>query len=179
MKFVTSMLSMAIAACVLAGAGVSRAETHWASIGAGCVPTGQSQQTNIHFNSAGRTTFNASSVGEVILTCPITMPFTHGINTSLTVAYRDPDGTGAGARVLATLRRMDQQTGAVDTLAQFDSNTSSVTNFAVAAAGFGNCGPSPFAFDRFYYYVQINMTRSDLAMPVEIAAVALESVNFC
>lgn len=149
----------------------------WASVGAGCVPTGQTTKSDARFNTAGRTVFDAGKTGEIILTCPITAPIgPAGEGTVLQIAYRDPDGVNNGARIVAALRRMNKVTGAVATFAQFDSNSSVQTTYGGGGALVpGSCGfVSPFDHNNFYYYVQINMTRTSTSLPVELGAVALE-----
>jgi hypothetical protein len=171
------MLGVTSTAVLFAAPQAAMAEPGWSSVGAGCVPTGQTSATHVNFNSAGRTSFRDPNVGEIILTCPITHPLQIGGDAAaLTVAYRDPDGVGTTSRVVVALRRMNQQTGAVDTIASFDSNTSNATGFAVDGTVIGRCFSNSIDQNTFYYYVQINMTRNTSPAGVEIAAVAINPV---
>jgi hypothetical protein len=145
----------------------------WASVGAGCVPTGQTTQFDFHFNTAGRAKFNSSKIGEIILTCPITTDIR--VANYFSLSYVDPDGTNTRARVTATLRRVDRFTGAVSSIRGLDSNLSSRTTFGVVSTSVGTTGCGEYAFDhdRYYYYAQINMTRSTALHDVSFGGVHL------
>jgi hypothetical protein len=146
----------------------------WATVGAGCVPTGQTSQFDLHFQTAGRTNFNIARIGQIILTCPITARLA-AVN-GLRLLYADPDGTGTGARVVAALRKMHRLTGAVSTVASVDSNTFEQTAFGTAGANLNGCNNYIFDQDQYHYYVQINMTRNSALLPVSFGAVELASV---
>lgn len=148
----------------------------WATVGAGCVPIGQTTQSNTHFNTAGRTKFSAGKIGEITLTCPISAQL--GTPNGFSLTYVDPDGVNLGARVTATLRRMDRFSGAVSSVKGIDSNLSSRTTFGSSHVNIGNSGCGEYTFDhnRFYYYVAINMYRTSALQAVEFGGVAIETV---
>lgn len=177
----TSLLKAStIAALTLAAAASSApafaAGPIWATIGAGCVPAGQTTQSNIHFNTAGRTVFSAGKIGEIILTCAVSAQL--GTPNGLSLSYIDPDGVNLGARVTATLRRVDRFNGAVSSVKGIDSNLSSRTTFGSSHIKIGNSGCGEYTFDhnRFYYYVQINMYRTSALQGVSFGGVAIETV---
>ncbi len=86
---------------------------------------------------------------------------------ALVVGYKDPDGIGTGARVLATLKRLNRATLTENTVATFDSNkkasviqTEDVVQFTHA-----------FDFQKFEYYVEFNLYRTSAnVVPVAYSA---------
>ncbi|HMG47119.1 MAG TPA: hypothetical protein VK614_06635 [Allosphingosinicella sp.] len=164
---------------VPAGAQVST----WSVTGAGCVPTGQTISGIGTFNSAGDAKFPGTSVGEIILTCPV--PSSLRSATHLAVTYRDSDGAGNVVLLHAALRRKRLDVGGAQDVpgAVFDSNS-----FPVAIANvrrsvqFANaCNGNPFVFDhdRFTYYVQVNMIRRRPNAEVLLSSVDLTGTSFC
>lgn len=147
----------------------------WSSVGAGCVPTGQTSQLGVHFNTAGRTKFSAGKVGEIILTCPVTGDVMNA--NLLSLSYLDADGMGTAAQIVATLRRMDRSTGSVASIRTLDSNLDSSVSFGEISAKIDSAGCGHYAFDhnRYYYYVQVNMLRSSLSLDVSFGGVAIGS----
>ena len=74
----------------------------------------------------------------------------------LIVGYSDPAGTGRASGVRAMRRRVSRPTGAVSTLATFDSNNSAATTRVEGVAG---VTPVTFDFLSYEYFVQIELTR--------------------
>jgi hypothetical protein len=170
----TTLLSVALAGA----SSVACAQSSYAVIGAGCVPTGQTSNAAVSFNSAGDTGFAATKIGEIILTCPV--PSTLTAASSLAITFRDTDGSGGSARVLAVLRQKDLATGAVSDvgIARVDSNRSSaVAQYATAKANIANggCGNFTFDHDRMAYYVQVNITRTQTTAQPLLASVMLQT----
>jgi len=134
------------------------AGAYWATVGAGCVPAGQTIESGLHFNTAGKTKFNPGKAGEIILTCPITVNV-DGANV-FTLSYQDPDGANFDANVIATLRRLNRSTGAVSSVEAINSSMSTRTTYGIATKA---SGCQDFGFDtlNYDYYVQVNMTRKN------------------
>jgi len=156
----------------------------WSSVGAGCVPTGQTSARALTFNSAGDVSFAAGKTGEIIVTCPV--PAFIDSAVGMTVVYRDSDGAGTLVSVQANLRRKDLLTGqASDADAKFNSDGgpfSGGAGYAVAGVLIGNpCNGNLFHFDhnRYAYYVQINMKRSNTTQGAIFGSVKLGNDLIC
>jgi hypothetical protein len=156
----------------------------WSVAGAGCVPTGQTSAQALNFNSAADVSFALGKTGEIILTCPV--PDYIDSALSMTVVYRDSDAAGTLVTVQANLRKKDLLTGqASNAGALFNSNTgpaSGATGYAVAGTILGNpCNGSVFHFDhnRYAYYVQINMKRTNTAQGAIFGSVKLGQDLIC
>ncbi len=169
-----------LTAVLMTASPIAAAQSSYAIIGAGCVPTGQTSSAAVHFNSAGDTSFSSAKVGEIILTCPV--PQTLLVASRLDVIYRDTDGRTGAARVLATLRQKDLITAAASNvgIASVDSNQHdavAVTTYARMGANIASGGCGDFTFDhaRMAYYVQINITRLKLTEQAIFASVMLST----
>jgi hypothetical protein len=152
---------LAAAVAALPGAALAVPQESWTIAGAACVPTGQTSNDHLVFNSAGDAGFAAGTTGEIILTCPVfsTIELAH----ALTITYRDTDGSGAEAVIFAALRRKDLRTGAATTVGTtIDTNTGPVVeNYGTIGGILANCtSPHIFDFTNFAYYVQINIRRT-------------------
>ena len=171
----TTYVSLLASLCV---SPLFASEPTFSAIGAGCVPTGQTTDASVHFNSAGDTTFFSTDVGEIILTCPV--PATLLSASRIDMTYRDTDGAGVAARVVASLRRKNLSNAAVVDVAQarVDSNlkqaTSTYANMANNIA-VGGCGDYAFDHSNYAYYVQVNMTRTTTSQQAIFASVRLST----
>lgn len=76
---------------------------------------------------------------------------------ALVVGYKDPDGVGTAAQVIARLKRMNRATFAEATVATFDSNASAVVAATQDVATF----KQKFDFQNYEYYVEINLIRAN------------------
>lgn len=174
---IRSLIAAAVGILTSAASASAFAATTWATVGAGCVPTGQTSHAHLHFQTAGRTGFATGKVGEIVLTCPITAPLSAA--SRLYLYYIDSDGAGSGASVSAVLRRVDRASGAVTSVPlwnegltqQIASLTSNLQGPATTWSHisrpmgqfhFGGVSHS-FAFDGYFYYVQINMRRTSIS----------------
>lgn len=178
--------SIMVSALFFAGSIIdARAQVNtWSIAGAGCVPTGQTTAGSLIFNSAGDVSFAAGKTGEIIVTCPV--PDFIDSAVGMTVLYRDSDGAGTLVNVQANLRKKDLLTGqASNAGALFNSNSgpaSGATGYAVAGVLLGNpCNGSLFQFDhnRYAYYVQINMKRSNTTQGAIFGSVKLGNDLIC
>jgi hypothetical protein len=163
---------------------VSAQVNTWSIVGAGCVPTGQTSAGALTFNSAGDVSFATGKIGEIIVTCPV--PDFIDSAVGMTVVYRDSDGAGTLVNVQANLRKKDLLTGqASNAGAIFNSDSGPVSGtagYAVAGVLLGNpCNGNLFHFDhnRYAYYVQINMKRSNTAQGAIFGSVKLGNDLIC
>lgn len=132
---------------------------------------------------AGGVRFREGRTGNIALICPI-LDDLGGVGLrSLRLTYRDGDGKQGPSEVSAVIRRVRRSDGHVATLENGD-----VTSNAVAAP---NSGPTGFAthqsgspgnvlnhvidLENFYYFVQINLKRSDAGVPLAVMGVHLIS----
>lgn len=156
----------------------------WSIVGAGCVPTGQTTAGSLIFNSAGDVSFATGKTGEIIVTCPV--PDFIDSAVGMSVVYRDSDGADTLVNVQANLRKKDLSTGqASNAGAIFNSDrgpASGATGYAVAGVVLGNpCNGNLFHFDhnRYAYYVQINMKRSNTTQGAIFGSVKLGNELIC
>jgi hypothetical protein len=173
-----AMKATLLVAALMSASSIAAAQSSYAVVGAGCVPTGQTSSAAVHFNSAGDTGFAATKVGEIILTCPV--PQTLLTARSLEVIYRDTDGRAGGARVRASLRQKELITAVASNvgIASVDSNQHdavATTAYAGMSANIasGGCGDFTFDHDHMAYYVQVNITRSKATDQALFASVRL------
>jgi hypothetical protein len=182
---IRSIVAAAVGVFAAGGSATAIASTTWATVGAGCVPTGQTSHAHMQFQTAGRTGFASGKVGEIVLTCPITTPLSSA--SRLYLYYVDSDGASTGASVSALLRRVNRATGAVSNvplwneertqqIASLTSNhqgpASSWTRISRPLGEFQFGGPSHnFAFNDYFYYVQINMRRSSISQTASFGGI--------
>ena len=153
---------------------------------AACVQTGQTAAQSIVFNSAGEASFRDGASGEIILTCPVPSSLSHA--KTITVRYKDDGLLRAGTRVVFALRRksyvFNGVTGDRDSSAETISSVDSdlFASPIVSPQGYRDnqknltINNSDLTFDhrKFFYYIQINMTKpSNSAQPVTVAYVQL------
>lgn len=153
----------------------------WTMAGAGCVPTGQTTNAHLVFNSAGDAGFAAGAVGEIILTCPVVPTIQRA--QALAITYRDTDGSGTGATIIATLRRKSLINGSAATV-----GTATNTNTGPVVTGYAQIGSfltsscftaHTFDFTNFAYYVQINIRRTTTTQTPLFGGVRLHSDVIC
>ena len=150
----------------------------WSMVGAACTPTGQTTAAQSIFNSAGDVKFAASKIGEIIVTCPVDAQLRRA--GYFNISYRDTDGAGTGARVVASLRRKNLVTGEAVTIGEsFDSNTHPVvTSYALSWAAITPCeGARNFDYSQYAYYVQVNITRTATNQEPIFGGVHMDTTN--
>jgi hypothetical protein len=130
---------------------------------------------------AGAVRFRDGRTGNIALICPILGDLDGVGLRSLRLTYRDGDGKQGPSEVSAVIRRVRRSDGHVATL-----ENGGVSSNATAAP---NSGPTGFAthqsgapgnvlshvvdLDNFYYFVQINLKRTDAAVPLAVMGVHL------
>jgi hypothetical protein len=169
------MVGAFVTIAALSGSASAGYQNLWSTAGAGCVPVGQTSSAHLVFNSAGDAGFVAGTVGEIILTCPV-VPTVDSAN-ALGITYRDTDGNGTGATIIAALRRKSIATASVMTLASINTDSQSVvTGYARLGTLLGSgCTPITFDFKNYVYYVQINIRRSSTVQQPLFASAILEN----
>jgi hypothetical protein len=172
----TMMVAAFIMVMALSGSAFADYQNLWSTAGAGCVPVGQTSSAHLVFNSAGDAGFVAGLVGEIILTCPVVPTIDSG--NGLTITYRDTDGGGTRATIVATLRRKSIGTGSIISIASINTDTGPVvTGYSTLGTSLSPSGCNLFTFDftNYVYYVQINIRRSSTAQQPLFSAVRLDS----
>lgn len=93
----------------------------------------------------------------------------------LIAGFTDPDGSGTGATVNATLYRLNRTTGGYATVAAFNSNTDALnkTTWQEGVKTF----TTKLDFLGADYYVLINLSRTNTALNPSIAAVRIAPVS--
>ena len=169
------LVAAVVTVAAVSGSASANYQNLWSTVGAGCVPVGQTSSAHLVFNSAGDAGFVAGTVGEIILTCPV-VPTVDSAN-ALGITYRDTDGTGTGATIIAALRRKSLATGSVITLASINTDSQPVvTGYARLGTLLGSgCTPITFDFKNYVYYVQLNIRRSSTAQQPLFASAILEN----
>jgi hypothetical protein len=172
MKLVFAVAVQGLIAVAVASEASAENSYVWGSVGAGCV-RGDTAEGKFHVQ-AGRVGFSTGETGTFQLYCPVRVmePFVFDPNR-LQLFYRD-DGavSGASASVTATLLRMSTLTGAITPVASVSSIDYEVLTSATVSHSFD--------FVTYYYYVRVDLTRSDPLYTPQFLGVVLEySCSFC
>ena len=153
----------------------------WSCDAMGAEPAGAPIATGLHDALAGAVRFRDGQVGNVALVCPI-LDDLGGVGLrSLRLTYRDGDGRQGSSEVAAVIRRVRRSDGHVESLANGglssnDSNApnSGPTGFVTHTSGSpGNVLNHRVDLQDFYYFVQINLKRTDAAVPLAVMGVHL------
>ena len=174
-------ISFVILMSVGTWSGVAMAKILWSCNAMTAQPAGIPIIRNKHVSSHGSVRFRAGRTGTVSLVCPVTSWSGPGYIRSLILTYRDGDGRQGPSRVVASLRRVRLSDGHIETLRNgtTDSNQSNAINSGPRgwashqSARAGNVIGHVPDFNRYYYYVQITMTRRDAAVPIGAMGVSL------
>ena len=163
------------------GASIAEAKVVWSYNAMASVPAGGQIKGDLYDSRAGKVIFKAGKTGNIALICPIPDDLGKVRLRSLRLTYRDGDGKEGPSLVSAAIRRVRRSNGSVTSL----SNGTVSSNDANAV----NSGPSGWAthqsgspgrvlnhvldLDNFYYYVQINLKRTDSKVPLGVMGVHL------
>jgi hypothetical protein len=174
-KVVTALSMSALMTCAFPAIA---ADSTYSYVAAACVLTGQTSTSGTNFNSAGDATFAENKVGEIILTCPVPSSLLGA--SRMTIIYRDTDGQGVEAEVVANLRQKNLQTAAVSNVgvAKVSSNSQSAINtYGNMAANISpvQCGDFQFNHQANAYYVQVNLKRTSVTQKPIFATVTLST----
>lgn len=143
----------------------------WSMDAMACVPNGSTTENNLVQTSHGHARYTEGKTGDLYLICPFTDASLHG-----TVVQRI-DLTFRGEKVSAGLRMIDKQTGDVyDALQVSDRNcltdTSQFGNPYLTCIGANNSA-HVLDFQRYYYYVQLSLNRTNPATDVRVVGVSI------
>jgi len=144
----------------------------WSINGSGCVPGDPAIQNNRYLVTAGTVKHQSTATGLITLYCPITFPtlIGRGRYTTLRVTYADSDGTGTVANITAQLVRLTYGTGSLTNIGNaLDSNKFGPTSGSSMTVSISHTAN---AFD--YYYVRVDLNRSDPSESVTLFGVNLD-----
>jgi cysteine-rich repeat protein len=168
-------LRFLIAALVtLAFASVpGRADVFWSSVAASCMPEAKAIQSELYRNPNDFSVGPASGkIKPVMLICPIESGSAALFPDVLGLTYRDSTASGTAASVLATLVRVDRQTGTRTAFATVSSDAGTGAGPAIVTA-------APFDhimnFSLFHYYVRLDISRATAQQDVRAIGVSLET----
>jgi len=157
-----------------ASASVNPTNTYWSTNASSCVVGDPAIQNNLYTISGGAVKFVPGSSGTITLYCNVP-PNNGGTNpTKIWLTYKDPDGTGANNHVAAGFVKLAKTNGAFTSItnASIDSNTTNVmvANHIANATAFSET----LDYETYYYYVRVDIVRSDTAQDEIFYGVSLE-----
>lgn len=160
---------------------VASADIVWSSNAMACEPAGAPIIRDNHDSLAGIVRFKAGHRGDVILICAISSMLTKYSLRSLRLTYRDGDGKEGPSVVSAAIRKVRISDGHVVTLTNgsVSSNDSNAINsgpngWATHQSGtVGHVLDERLDLSKYYYYVQINMKRTNSGVPLAVMGVYL------
>lgn len=175
-------LLILITLAILAGTNVHAHSyrSNWQINGMGCVPaatSGSLDYRDLMFSHGGGVTFKQGKLGSIVLDCSINSDINY-INTIL-LSYRDSTGEGRAAKVTAVLRRVSKSSGAAQTITigsepfSISSDSFPVTGFTAQVESFGSESGIALNHDKFYYYVQVSLSRRQASDYVKFVGVEL------
>ncbi|MCH7964584.1 MAG: hypothetical protein IH852_11680 [Bacteroidetes bacterium] len=136
---------------------------------------------DLHVSSHGTVRFKDNRTGNITLICPITDDLDGASLRSLRLTYRDGDGRQGPSLVSAVIRRVRRSDGHIATLpnGKVSSNDANAPNSGPTGWKTHQSGsPSNVLshvldLTNFYYFVQINLKRTDGAAPLGVMGVHL------
>ncbi|MGH8575568.1 MAG: hypothetical protein ACREXJ_01315 [Gammaproteobacteria bacterium] len=160
---------------------LAQSKVVWSSNAMACEPAGAPIARDLHDSLAGIVRFRDSKTGTIALICAIYDDLGNTQLRSLRLTYRDGDGKEGPSVVSAAIRRVRRSDGHVATLPNGDvsSNDSNAVNsgpngWATHQSGApGSVLNHVLDLENFYYYVQINLKRTDAAVPLGVMGVHL------
>ena len=152
------------------------AEIVWSCNAMGAVPTPPTLQQDLIAVEAGRVSFNEGKTGTANLVCPVGTLTSrlHGPLESLSITFAV--GAGAGAVAEASLRRVDRNTGHVETVENGHVTSEGHNPLPAHWRTESTSGLTDSLEDpRFFYYVQITLKRTSPNMKVIVQGVTLSA----
>jgi len=157
----------------------TEADVVWSSNAMSCEPAGAPIVRDNHESLAGKVRINKA--GDVILICAISSMLTNYSLRSIRLTYRDTDGKEGSSSVSAAIRKVRISDGAVVTMknGKVSSNDSNAINsgpngWATHQSGTpGNVISERLDLSKYYYYVQINMKKTQGGGSVAVMGVYL------
>ena len=175
------LLLMLVGLFIVPMAAPAQSNIVWSSNAMACEPAGAPIASDRHDSLAGVVRFKDGKTGNIALICAISDNLGNTQLRSLRLTYRDGDGKQGPSEVRAAIRRVRRSDGRVETLANGDvsSNDSTAVNsgpdgWATHQSGAqGSVLNHVLDLEKFYYYVQINLIRADVAVPLGVMGVHL------
>lgn len=175
------MSVVVIISFLVLGTSIAEAKVVWSYNAMASVPAGASMNSGLYDSLAGRVIFKKGKTGTIALICPISDDLGKVSLRSLRLTYRDGDGRQGPSVVSASIRRVKKSNGSVATLrngtvSSNDSNAvnSGPTGWVTHQSGSpGRVLSHVLDLDNYYYYVQINLKRTDAAVPLGVLGVHL------
>lgn len=168
------------------GAGSFPAAAHigpWSYDAMACEPAGAPVRRDLHDSLAGKVRFREGRTGNIALICPIDgiywFPGTGHVLPlkRLQLTYRDGDGRQGSATATAAVRRVRRSDGHVASLgsSSVSSNDSNAPNSGRTGWQTHQSSDIGHLLDLgdYYYYVQINLQRTDADVPLAVMGVKL------
>jgi hypothetical protein len=153
------------------------AEIVWSCNAMGAVPTPPTVQQDLIVVQAGRVSFNEGKTGTAVLVCPIGTVTSRLREPLRSLSITFAVDAGAGAVAEASLRRIDRNTGHVETVE--NGHVTSEGNNPLPAhwrtesiSGIKDSLDDP----RFDYYVQITLKRTSPITKVIVQGVILSAL---
>jgi hypothetical protein len=144
----------------------------WSINGSSCVPGDPAIQNNLYLVTAGTVKHQPTATGLITLYCPITFPTLVGEGNLriLSMTYADSDGPGTVANITAQLVKLTHKTGSLTNIGDaLDSNKSGPTSAGALLM------PISHTVDGSdYYYVRVDLNRSDPSESVTLFGVNLD-----
>ncbi len=165
----------------ISDAALAQSRIVWSSNAMACEPAGAPIARDLHDSLAGVVRFKDGQIGNIALICPISQNLGSTMLRSLRITYRDGDGRQGPSSVTAALRRVRRTDGHVATLrnGEVGSNQPTAPNsgpngWATHQSGApGQVLNHSLDLANFYYYVQINLRRTDPSVPLAVMGVHL------
>jgi len=154
----------------------------WSFNAMAATPAGESISENLYDALAGKVIFREGKTGNIALICPISDGDLSGAHLrSLRITYRDGDGKVGLSVVSASMRRVRKSDGHVETLPNSEVSSNDSNAFSSGPDGWithtsgspGHVINHTLNLTNFYYYVQINLKRTDPAVPIGVMGVDL------
>jgi hypothetical protein len=161
--------------------GFAQSSVVWSCNAMAAAPAGAPIPSGLYDALAGVVVFKPGQTGNIALICPI-LDDLDGVHLrSLRLTYRDGDGREGPSIVTAAIRRVRRTDGHVATLTngQVSSNHSEAPNSGPSgwathqSSSPGQVLDHALDLQNYYYYVQINLIRSDAAVPLGVMGVHL------
>ena len=186
LKFVRRIpmfLQMFVIIVAVSGTGnvFAQSKVVWSFNAMAAAPAGASISENLYDALTGKVVFREGKTGNIALICPISDDLNGTHLRSLRLTYRDGDGKVGPSVVSASLRRVRKSDGHVETLPNGEVSSNDSNAFGSGPDGWitltsgspGHVLNHTLDLMNFYYYVQINLKRTDTNVPVGVMGVHL------
>lgn len=169
MNFRKILLALTLMTFVAIAEKPADAAVVWSAVASNCTaaPSSVAQAADPFYG----VTFASSTTGDIILYCNIDLAAAPNI-ASMSVTYRDSDGTGTTGVIYADIWVLDKSTGTGGTLfaSGFVSNNYTDTGTTKHDVVYG---PTSLDYVHKYYFVRIVLSRSSTSTTENIVGVAL------